>query len=82
MKQDLIEALELMNDLLEDFSVSKNIKRVITDGIRVLNCDEDLAIKCDKVIQSLTVNEDPNIDMFTRTRILSLLSILESACRE
>lgn len=78
MEKQLIEALSILEELNNDFNVSKGIKQTINEVILVLNNDCELPVKCDQAIQLLTLNEHPSTDSFTKTRIWSILSILES----
>ncbi|HLE06651.1 MAG TPA: UPF0147 family protein [Candidatus Nanoarchaeia archaeon] len=78
MEEVFNEAFELMQELMDDSAVPKTIKIVMKDVITIINDCCDVPIKCDKAIQALTITEDPNIDMFTKSRIWSLLSIFES----
>jgi len=78
MEDCLMEAVSLLQELIEEHSISKNIKKTMTEVVTVLQEENELAIKCDKAIQILTIGEDPTIDVFTKTRIWSLLSMLES----
>jgi len=78
MENCLMEAMSVLNEIADDQTISKNIKTMVVSVLSILEEDCDVAVKCDKAIQTLTVCEDNNIDMFTKTRIWSLLSILES----
>jgi uncharacterized protein (UPF0147 family) len=78
MKQHIIEVKSILNELASDFNISKSIRQKAVTVIRILDEDNEIAIKCDKAIQTLNIDETPNIDMFTKTRIWSLLSMLES----
>ena len=78
MEQQLAEVMGILEELVSDNNISKTIKKTFNDVILVLNDDFELPVKCDKAIQILTLNECPAIDAFTKTRIWSLLSLLES----
>lgn len=78
MKEQLREIMSILNELSNDINISKGIRQRASEVILVLNNDAELAVKCDQAIQLLTFNEGPNIDSFTKTRIWSLLSLLES----
>lgn len=78
MEECLLDAMSLLTEISEDTTVSKNVKQLAVNVIGILKEDCDLPVKCDRALQALTITDDPNIDMFTKTRIWSLLSILES----
>ena len=78
MEECFCEAMSLLQEIINDQTISKNIKSTMNQVALILQEECDTPVKCDKAIQVLTIGEDPNIDMFTRTRIWSLLSMLES----
>lgn len=57
--------------------VPRNIRQTMQELMSILESEIETPIKCDKAIQLLTIGDDFNIDSFTRTRIWSLLSMLE-----
>lgn len=77
MEERLLEANELINELMSDATIPKNVRSLMVSVSEVLSEGCELSVKCDKAIQLLTIN-DQSIDMFTKTRIWSLLSMLES----
>ncbi|MFA5406242.1 MAG: UPF0147 family protein [Candidatus Nanoarchaeia archaeon] len=76
--EPFIEVMGLLDELINDFAVSKSVKRTMTEVNQILNDECELRIRCDRAIQSIGMAEDPNVDPFTKTRIWSLLSMLES----
>ena len=78
MESGLTQAISLLNELSNDNAVSRNIKKAMNEALSILNDEAELPVKCDKAIQILSITEDHNMDMFIKTRIWSLLSILES----
>ena len=78
MEDCLFDAMSLLNQLSSDNTIAKSVRKTVTEVIDILSLNEELPVKCDKAIQLLTINEDPNIDPYTRTQIWSLLSMLES----
>ncbi len=78
----LEEPLSLLNELLGDFNVSRSVRARLEEVNSILTADGDVAVKCDKAIQVLTLIDDPNINSFVRTRIWSLLSLLESVSND
>ena len=74
----LTEPLGLINEIMTDNSVPKNVRQTMKKVTIILESESERAVKCDKAIQLITLNDDLNIDSFTRTRIWSILSMLES----
>ncbi len=72
-------ALEILNMILNDRTVPKNIRTVIEDSRNALNkVDDSLEMKISSVVNSLdTIMEDPNMPLYTRTQIWNLVSMLE-----
>ncbi len=82
MENSLVDALSMVDELINDNNVSRSVRETMRGVMDILNEDSELPVKCDKAIQLLTLNDDPNIDSFTRTRIWSILSMLEAASQE
>ncbi|MBS3150486.1 UPF0147 family protein [Candidatus Woesearchaeota archaeon] len=77
MKQ-LNGVIELLGELKDDRAVPRNVRGRITDSISNLRleCEED--IKVSRLLNDLEeISEDPNLPSYTRTEILSIISILE-----
>ncbi len=81
MEPCLIDAVNLLSELSEDSSIPKNVRSTMNEVINILNDDCELPVKCDKAIQSLTVIDELNIDVFIKTQVWSLMSLLESASK-
>ena len=76
--QDIMETLALIE---QDMSVPKNIRTRVKSAIIVLTEQPPSTINVafDKVIQELDeLNEDPNVPVYTRAQIWSVVSSLES----
>ena len=71
--------VELLTQILEDKTVPKNIRESAQKSIESLNDnEEDLSIRVDQAVQFLDeVSEDPNMPIYTRTQIWSIVSMLE-----
>jgi uncharacterized protein (UPF0147 family) len=70
--------VETLIELKEDGSVPKNVKLKINEIIDLLNSNIDKSIKIDKVQHIFDeLNDDSNIDSFTRTQLWNLVSMLE-----
>ena len=78
--------IKLLDQLLEDRSVPRNIKEGIEKAKKsLLDKSREVVVRIDAAIQSLEeVSDDPNIPMFARTQIwnaITLLEMLESEVR-
>ncbi len=76
--EELNEVIELIKELSADFSVPRNVKKnlALIEEI-LLDETKELSLRVDKAVSILDeVSEDPNIQMFTRTQIWSLVSML------
>jgi uncharacterized protein (UPF0147 family) len=80
MEQKLTNAIELMYEIEEDFSVPKNIRLKIKEIINYFQDDSALIeIKASKAIDVLdNISDDINVPSHTRAQIWSIMSLLES----
>lgn len=73
------EIINFMDDLLDDTSVPKNIKRAITDAKNKLLTNEDSILRASSAIYYLeSISEDINLPMHARTQIWQIVSVLET----
>jgi len=78
-KKNLDEILSMLNFLLEDTSLPRNIKRVIQEAKNTLLAEQDFQTKVSSTIQMLVeVSEDVNMPSHIRTYIWDILMRLES----
>ncbi len=79
--EELDRALEILERIVEDATVPKNIKEVCRSSIERLNKgDEKLHIRIGAVINMLDeLSQDPNLPFHTRTQIWEVASLLETA---
>ncbi|MBS3107354.1 UPF0147 family protein [Candidatus Woesearchaeota archaeon] len=76
---ELIEVVEFLNELKTDATIPKNIKCQIDSALVSLNSEGEISMKISRTVQNLdSVCEDPNLDSFIRSQILSVVSLLES----
>ncbi len=79
VKMDLSEVNELLDALVKDKSISKNIRetlKIIKEELR----SEEVRMKIDAALQRIEdLSLDPNLSTYTRTQIWNLTSLLESA---
>ncbi len=78
-REKVNSVINLLNQLLEDKGVPKNIKEGIENALKSLKDESrDLAVRIDAAIQYLEdVSDDPNIPMYTRTQIWNVITLLE-----
>jgi len=80
---DLKNATELLDRIINDRTVPKNIRKAAEDSKTVLNSSDAPEIKISTAIHILDeIINDPNMPMYTRTQIWNAVSILEEKRRE
>ncbi|MFH0927218.1 MAG: UPF0147 family protein [Candidatus Micrarchaeota archaeon] len=73
------EIVSLMEMVIEDTAVPKNIRKVVQEAREHLRSNEELTTRVSSAIYSLDgVDEDINMPMHARTQIWTILSALES----
>jgi len=73
------EIVGLMDALLEDTSIPKNIRKAIADAKERLNGKEEPITKASSAVYLLNeVSEDINMPMHARTQIWTIVSALET----
>ena len=84
MSEDKIkEIVTLMDMVIEDTAVPKNIRKVVQDARNHLKSQEELTTRISSAVYSLDgVDEDINMPMHARTQIWTILSALESMEKE
>jgi len=79
----LKEALELLDRIVNDRTVPRNIRKAAEDSKAVLNSDKGPEVKISTAINTLDeIINDPNMPMYTRTQIWNVVSILEEERRK
>ena len=80
MKNERIKAIsQMLDELTDDMSVPRNIRRGAGDAKEILASDESLDVKVASAISRLDeLLNDPNIPTHGRTAIWSIMSGLES----
>lgn len=78
-EEELQQVIELLTQILEDKTVPKNIRENAQKSKESLMAtDEEISVRVDQAVQLLDeISEDPNMPMYTRTQIWSLVSLLE-----
>ncbi|MFP3949722.1 MAG: UPF0147 family protein [Candidatus Micrarchaeia archaeon] len=73
------EIIGLMDEVLEDSSVPKNIRKAVGDAKQRLQSDDDLVVKVSSAIYSIeSITEDVNMPPHARMQIWSIISELEA----
>ncbi|MFT4310583.1 MAG: UPF0147 family protein [Candidatus Woesearchaeota archaeon] len=73
------EIVSLLQELIDDDGIPRNVKQRCKEMVALLQADESLSIKVNKVLSMLDeVSEDSNIDAYTRSQIWGLASMLEA----
>jgi len=79
VEKRISQAIELMDMLLQDMGVPRNIKRAVEDGKRRLQEKGDPVVRAGSAVYCLTeVSEDINMPPHGRTLLWNVLTILES----
>ena len=77
------EIQELLDALLQDPSLSKNVRLIIDEINEELKDSKNLGIKINSALQKVDdLSIDPNISQYVRTQIWGLTTLLESAQNE
>jgi len=67
-------------EVKDDSSIPKNIKEKLEEIIIILNGGIDSSIKINKALNILEdVADDSNLEAYTRTQILNVVSLLEKS---
>ncbi len=82
--EDILKAFDnvekLLNGMMKDRSVPRNIKRIAQEGINELHKEEETpGVIASNVIYLVDdLSQDPNIPFHARTTIYRILSLLEN----
>jgi len=73
------EAIELLEDIMKDRGVPRNIKTTIEDALNAIKDDKESdSVKISTMINMLDeASNDPNISLYARTKIWDAVSKLE-----
>jgi uncharacterized protein (UPF0147 family) len=78
-EQKIKEIIELMEMLMEDTSVPKNIRKVVQESRDCLKTQDEVSTRVSSAVQSIVqISEDINMPMHARTQVWTILSALES----
>lgn len=79
----LQEVIDVLNEICEDSNTTKNIKSKITAVVDLLKAEGELSMRVNRAshaVDELASNGD--IDSFTRTQLLGVVSLLETVDEE
>ena len=73
------EIIEMVDNVVSDTSVPKNIRRALTEAKDRLRGADELSTRVSAAVYAIeAVSEDINMPMHARTQIWAILSALES----
>ncbi|RLG69829.1 MAG: hypothetical protein DRO07_01565 [Candidatus Iainarchaeum archaeon] len=79
IKKELKEALEIMQEIIDDRAVPRNIRKVVSDALEKINKGKPTTVDCSMAIYLLDdISNDINMPAYTRTSIWTAISRLES----
>ena len=79
---DMKPVISLLEQILNDRTVPKNIRKAAEDSKNVLSTTDSDEVRISTAIHILDeIINDPNMPMYTRTKIWSAVSILEEMRR-
>lgn len=82
-QQTYDEIIILLDQIINDRTVPKNIRKAAEDSKAVLSGTESAEVKISTTISILDeITNDPNMPMYTRTQIWNAVSMLEQKRRE
>jgi uncharacterized protein (UPF0147 family) len=75
---DYKPVLEILDRIINDRSVPKNIREAVEKAKNALNSKEEEGLKINTAIVTLDeISNDPNMPLYTRTQIWNAVSLLE-----
>jgi len=78
MEKELTEIMEMIDALVEDFSVPRNVRRALDEAKSRLLGKEELSVRVSAAIYLIeSVSEDVNLPAHARTQLWAILSALE-----
>lgn len=77
------EVQELLNALIQDASLSKNVKIILEEICEEFRNEKDIELKINSALQKAEdLSLDPNLSQYVRTQIWNLTTLLESTQKE
>jgi uncharacterized protein (UPF0147 family) len=78
MEKEITEIVEMIDALLEDFSVPRNVRRALEEAKNRLLGAGELSVRASAAVYIIEpVSEDVNLPAHARTQLWAILSALE-----
>ena len=82
--EQLKQAIALIDQILEDRTVPKNIREALDKARKdLMNQDLEMSVRVDRATQLLDeISDDSNMPVYTRTQVWNIVTLLESLLKE
>lgn len=78
MEEEIAEIIGMIDNLLQDFSVPRNVRKALEEAKNRLGGNEELSVRISAAVYMIeTVSEDVNLPAHARTQLWAVLSALE-----
>ena len=75
----LVGVIDALKEMREDSTTPRSLKAKIGTMLQVLQSEQDIGMKIDTLMHVFeALNDDSNIDSYTRTQLWNITSMLES----
>jgi len=79
MEEKIEGIVEVLEELMDDNTVPRNVKNKISEAVSALKEKAELSLRTNKALNILDdISDDNNIQAYTRTQIWNIVSTLES----
>ncbi len=84
VEENVAKLLEMMKEIVDDRTVPKNIKTAVEEAMKELsNRDNELMVRINGCVSILDeIATDPNIPLYTRTQLWTIVSLVEKLNNE
>lgn len=84
VEENVTKLLEMMKEIVDDRTVPKNIKTAVEEAMKELsNRDNELMVRINGCVSILDeIATDPNIPLYTRTQLWTIVSLVEKLNNE
>ncbi len=80
---DFSQIIKILDSIINDRTIPKNIRKVAEDSKAALNSNDPLDLKISTAIFLLEeIINDPNMPIYARTKIWNIVSMLEEKKKE
>ncbi len=78
MEKEIAEIIEMIDNLLQDFSVPRNVRKALEDAKNRLAGSEEITVRISAAVYMIeAVSDDVNLPAHARTQLWAILSALE-----